>query len=147
MEEKFLWTGHPSQVSNFRYFFWCIVFAIASFITIVGPLIFIAMIIYRILDTRYTVYELSNQRFRNMRGVFSKTVDEVELYRVRDYKVVKPFLLRLFGLAHIQITTRDDSSPEITLRAIRNADKVREMIRNSVEQRRMQTKTRDVEFA
>jgi len=79
-------------------------------------------------------------------GVFSRNTEEVELYRVRDYKLTQPFWLRLFGLGNIVVSTTDNSNPTVVLQAIRDAAGHREEIRKYVEICRDKKRVRITEF-
>ncbi|MSU36030.1 MAG: PH domain-containing protein [Pedosphaera sp.] len=78
-------------------------------------------------------YELTTERIRVRRGIFTKRTDELELYRVKDATIVEPFFYRLFGVGNIQITTTDASTPTLVLSAVRGAAGLRESLRHSVE--------------
>jgi uncharacterized membrane protein YdbT with pleckstrin-like domain len=87
----------------------------------------------RIALIKASYYELTNERIRLRRGIFTKRTDELELYRVKDATVVEPFLYRLFGVGNIEVTTTDTSTPTLNLKAIRGASSLRESLRQSVE--------------
>ena len=127
-----VWKGRPSQLTNilvYLFLFW----------TIVIPL-------YRYLKTRFTIFELTSDRFRTKIGILSQKVDELELYRVRDYEVFKPFLLRLFGLGNLTLITSDKTHPKIEMKAIKNPEVVLELFRKNVEISRRKTGTKEVDF-
>jgi hypothetical protein len=73
-------------------------------------------------------------------------MDELELYRVRDYKFEQPFFLRLFGLGNVLLTTADRTNPSVTLRAIRDGEALREQIRNAVEACRVAKRVRELDI-
>ena len=68
------------------------------------------------------------------------------MYRVRDYTVEKPFIMRLFGLGNLTLITSDKTNPKIYLYAIRNVESVRDVFRKNVEATRKQTGTKEVDF-
>ena len=84
--ETEIWKGTSSQVKNFWWFVACI---------LVIP---IPWAIWNYLKVKSRVYTLTTERLLIDEGVFNKTQDTLELYRVRDIQVKEPFLLRLFGL-------------------------------------------------
>ena len=130
--EKFLWRSNPSQILNFftfTLFFW----------TIIIPLI-------AYLNTRFTIYELTSQRLKIKSGILNQTINELELYRVRDYRVQKPFILRIFNLGNLVLITSDKINNKILLKAIKDVEKVTDLIRNQVEIARHKTKTRETDF-
>ena len=124
--EEVVWTGSPSQVLNLPAFVVC-----GLTFWLVVP-IFIG--IWKWLVLKNTRYELTTQRLRVRRGVLNKELEELELYRVRDYRLEQPLILRMFALGNISITTTDVSQPVVILRAVRESEQVREQIRNHVEQ-------------
>ncbi len=137
-QENDIWSGTPSQVVNFGTF---IVYGL--FFWLVFPLF---AILWRWLATKNTKYELTNERLRTRYGILNKKMDELELYRVKDYKLENPFFLRMFSLGNIILETSDRSSPVVTINAIPNAEELREKIRNCVETRRDQKGVREVDF-
>lgn len=123
-EERIEWSGHPSQWRNFGWFLSCL-------LVIPIPFAF-----WKWLETRMTVYTLSDQRLKFTRGVLSKTTEDLELYRVRDTRFEQSVFERLLGLGRIRLFTTDETSPEIVLPWIGDAEGVREKIRALVEARR-----------
>jgi len=123
-EENIVWTGHPSQWQNIGWFLSCL---------LVLPIPFA---IWKWLETRNTVYTLTDQRLKFTRGVLTKTTEDLELYRVRDTKFEQGLFERLVGLGRIQLFTTDETSPSIVLPFIGDAEGVREKIRGLVEARR-----------
>lgn len=123
--EELVWTGSPSQVLNLPTFILC-----GLLFWLVVP-IFIA--VWKWLVLRNVKYELTTERLRTRHGVLNKELEELELYRVRDYKLERPLILRMFSLGNIMITTTDVSQPIVILRGIRESEQVREQIRNHVE--------------
>ena len=131
LEEKQLYIGRPSQILN-----------IISFI-IWSWTLFIPIIIY--LKTRFTVYEVTDQRIKLKTGILNQEIDECELYRVRDYKVVKPFFQRIFGLGRIELITSDRSNSGINLNGIKDPENLYNLIRYNVENIRKKTGTREID--
>ena len=123
-DEQIEWTGHPSQWQNLGWFVLCLL------------IIPIPAAIWKWLETRSTVYTLTDQRLKFTRGVFSKTTEDLELYRVRDTKFQQSFFERLAGLGAIELYSTDETSPTIRLPFIADAEAVREKIRALVEARR-----------
>ena len=130
--EKIVWHGSPSQLTNIKTY-------VLLFWTVILPLI-----VY--LRTRFTIYELTEERFREKTGILSQTIEELELYRVRDYTVEKPFIMRLFGLGNLTLLTSDKTNPKIYLYAIKNVESVRDLFRKNVEATRKKTGTKEVDF-
>jgi uncharacterized membrane protein YdbT with pleckstrin-like domain len=156
-QESTLWRGRPSQWTNFGAYFFCLLLAAADvaayFLT--GqhqPLILVGLALPTLIwiivyaRTRCHTYELTTQRLRESRGVLSRQTSELELYRVRDYTVVEPLLLRLVGCGTLVLQTADRSSPEIVVRAIHRVNEVKELVRTHTEQMRQSRGVRDFEI-
>src|SRR5918994_5557812 len=163
--EHTVWQGTPSQIINLsQYLLWGLVFTVLlvsgvfilkSMDTIpsgaVAMLIVIAAIPlvaagWKWLVVANTKYELTTQRLRTRTGVFNKRLDELELYRVRDYKLEQPWFLRLFSLSNIVLQTSDKSTPLVVLRAIPRGDFLREEMRTYVEEARMRRGVREIDL-
>jgi uncharacterized membrane protein YdbT with pleckstrin-like domain len=135
--EKALWRGTPSQLVNLPFYvLWLLLF------WLVIPLF---ILLWQWLVVRNTIYELTTERLKLRRGVLNKHMDEVELYRVRDYQLEQPLFLRLFGLGNIALQTSDRSHPVLRLRAIRNGEQLYEQIRAAVEECRTRKGVRELD--
>jgi uncharacterized membrane protein YdbT with pleckstrin-like domain len=137
-EEKTVWTSSPSQVLNLPMFILC---GLLFFLVI--PVFFA---LWKWLVVKFTQYELTSERLKIRSGVINRNLDELELYRVRDYKLDQPLSLRVFSLGNIILTTSDKTTPVIILRAIRNAEGVREELRTHVEACRTAKRVREIDF-
>lgn len=138
MKEKLVWEGAPSQVANLGTFVLCLLFG-----WLVVPLLYA---LWRFLEIRCTRYELTTERLRVSYGVFTRRVEELELYRVKDTALVEPFLMRLFGLGCVEITSSDPTTPRFLLTAIPGAETCRELIRTYVEVRRNRKRIHEVDM-
>ena len=123
-DERIEWSGHPSQWQNLWWFVACVL------------LVPIPWAFWRWLETRNTTYTLTDQRLKTTRGVFTRTTEDLELYRVRDSRFEQDLAERLLGLGQVVLFTTDETSPEIRMTFIKDAEAVREKIRTLVEARR-----------
>lgn len=134
-KEKMIWSGSPSQYLNVPYF---VGYGIIS-ITLI-PLFFI---LWEYLVVKNIKYQMTNERLRKSHGVINKYVDELELYRVRDFRFEQPFFLRIFGLGNLVMETSDRTHPVMTIRAIADGNKLMHLLRTHVEQCRMRRGVRE----
>ena len=137
-EEREVWFGSPSQVVNLGTFV-----LMGLFFWLVIPLF---IILWKWLVIKTTKYEVTTQRVTTRHGVFNKETEELELYRVRDYRLEQPFFLRIFSLGNIILQTSDKSHPDMVLRAIPNAERLREELRTHVEACRLAKRVREIDF-
>lgn len=136
--EELVWRGNPSQVRFFGTYVLCVLFC-----WLIVP-IFIAL--WKWLVNRYTVYEITSQRLRYTTGIFSRQTDQIELYRIKDMRLIEPFFLRLFGCGNIVMETSDKSDPVFTLTAVPDAKTLLDKMRLHVEKRRDEKRVREIDF-
>ena len=80
-----------------------------------------------------TVYELTSQRLRILRGIVGNQIEEIELVRVRDTKVKQHVGERLLDVGDVTVVSADKMTPTVTLNNVRNPIEVRELIRKAVQ--------------
>jgi len=81
---------------------------------------------YLSLSTRY---QLTSQRLRITRGLFGRSLEEIDLVRVRETKVTQNLGERSFNLGDVLIFTGDPETPEYVLENVRDPMEVREILR------------------
>jgi membrane protein YdbS with pleckstrin-like domain len=150
--EEELWRGHPSQILNLEvYLLWSI--ALVVTLVIVGCLVYWKMIDSSMwgllifgsvaliaainagvayLHLHAVEYVVTTQRVRVVSGIFSKDIQEIELFRVKDTMAYQSFFLRLFGLGTITVVSGDERHPRIVLAGVPKAVELRERLREEV---------------
>ncbi|MBK1835367.1 PH domain-containing protein [Roseibacillus ishigakijimensis] len=154
-EENVIWRGHPSQLLNFASHLVALLLAVGiitgAALSGIWPLAAAVILplgwsLWKYLTVRCRVFELTSERLRLYDGVLNQEIDELELYRVKDTTLVRPFWLRVFGLSTLIAETSDRSHPTVHLEAIRDGMKVRELLRKQVESLRDKKRVREVDF-
>ena len=161
-QEQSVWTGHPSQIINLPFYLICLVIAgalIAGAIILrdrmdqpialgmgLTALVPLLIALWRWIETRSHRYELTSERLNLTEGVFSRKTDVLELYRVKDYTIIEPFIYRMFGLGNVVLTTTDDANYKVLLRAVPHVTRLRDQIRAHVEACRIQKGVRITEM-
>lgn len=160
--EEALWKGTPSQVLNLPALILGILVAgvvtAAALLTtlVVGPLVIPAIVaawaicllpwLCKAIATRFDNYELTTERLNHSEGVFSRSVEALELYRVKDMRLEMPLHFRIFGLSRILLETSDRSTPVVVLEGIHEGGKLADLIRRHVEIMRDKKRVREVDF-
>ena len=103
-------------------------------------------IFIRWLRIRSFVYEITTERIRVTNGLLSRRTTELELYRVRDYTIEEPLLLRFVNRGDLILSTADRSSPTLVLHAIPNVTALKDQIRLHTERMRKLRGVRDLEI-
>jgi len=148
-----LWQGNSSQWIHFWFYALCILLAIgivvlAGFtggLALAALVIPAAMWLCRWWLTKTTVFTLTNERLLVTRGIITRHQDNLELYRVRDYCVKQPILLRMLGLGNLELLTSDTMTPNVAIPAIKDVEGVREKLRTSVEVARDRKRVRQMD--
>jgi uncharacterized membrane protein YdbT with pleckstrin-like domain len=66
-------------------------------------------------------------------GILSKRIDVVELWRVKDVRYKQSLLDRILGIAHIEIFTRDVTSPNLEIVGLPASRALFEKLRDAIE--------------
>ena len=98
------------------------------------------------LKVSTTKYVLTSERLRVTTGMLSTRTEDLELRRVRDSIILRPFWARMAGLGDVQILSADASTPRVVLHAIRDPDGVQSMIRSNVQAQWSQFGVRQMEL-
>ena len=147
--EKVVWKASPSQLIAFNFYAVCVLIVIGliglSYFAFTQqwsgiayyPLYAIAIVLLvavgKYVLVRSTSYELSNERLIMQYGLLSRESEEIELYRVRDWSVSQPLLLRMAGQGHIIVQSHDSTAPTLTLAGIGKVNEVKDRLRKLVE--------------
>ncbi len=158
--ETVLWSGHTSQWVHFWYYFFCVLLAagivvgatLVALPTGVGALAYLALLLPLVMWlarwwlTKSTHYELTTQRLRMKSGILNRRVDELELFRVKDYSMEQPLMLRMVGLGNLTLVTADATTPTVAIRAVPGVESVRELLRNAVQNERDRKRVRQMDI-
>lgn len=152
-EETSLWKGSPSQWLNLGPFVAAAIVVVGisiggiffppAFLALILPAVFI---VWRYLVVRTQIFELTTERLRITSGIINQKIDEIELYRVKDSQMLRPWWMRLTGLAAIVMTTSDRTMPNLTIPAIHGGREVRELLRKNVEIQRDKKRVREMDM-
>ena len=85
------------------------------------------------LIRRSTRVRMTNRSVENEQGVFSKKIDVLELWRIRDVRYKQSLLDRILGIAHIEVFTKDVTSPHFEIVGMPASRQVFEKLRDSIE--------------
>jgi uncharacterized membrane protein YdbT with pleckstrin-like domain len=114
--EKPLFTGHPVVIYNFWQWL-AVVFTLG-----------IAYLVYWIRSIS-TTYEITTQRVRVERGLFSKLKENVELFRIDHFDLHKPLGMRLAGQCMLHLRSSDASFPTVMIFGIPNLESLADTLR------------------
>lgn len=90
---------------------------------------------YRLLYIRSFQYLITTEYIRMTRGIFFKRVDQLEMFRVKDYIITQSFILQLFKLMYLTLKSTDPENPVIHFTGIPEST-ITDTIREKVQQAR-----------
>lgn len=155
--EKTIWVGRPSSLTViFKYFGKIILLMILSiiyvfyriqidysiimytdFMLLVLNIILLLKITWDFIVLKCIKWTFTSERFNISSGVFSKKISNMELYRVKDMQLCKPFFYRLFGYGYIDLITSDKLNPILcNIGAIKQPEDVLQLLRKYVERQK-----------
>jgi uncharacterized membrane protein YdbT with pleckstrin-like domain len=117
---------------------------VPSFTTLLAAILTLGLwLLVRWFRTLGTSYRITTHRIVVETGVLSKKLEQIDLYRVADYTVERPFGQRIMGTGNLLLKTFDKTTPELnvlniktdvvklyeSVRAATEADKARRGVR------------------
>jgi uncharacterized membrane protein YdbT with pleckstrin-like domain len=86
-------------------------------------------IVIALARIRTTLYNVTNQRVTIETGIFSKSVEDIDLRYIDDTQFSQHFMERVLGVGNVTIVSSDKTTPNYVLRGIRDPRALRELIR------------------
>lgn len=84
----------------------------------------ILWVMFQIVKLKSMKYTLTNDRLEIERGVFSKAVDNLDLFRIRDINFYQSLLDRLLRVGTVYLSTSDESHPNVEIFKVKSPKKV-----------------------
>jgi len=115
--EKILFSGRPAALYSIgRWVLTIITLGIAG--------------IFYWIASLATRFEITTQRVRVERGVFSKSRQDTELYRIDDIALEQPLGMRMVGHSILFLRSTDRSTPEVRLYGVPGLAELAEKLRD-----------------
>ena len=141
--EQTLWQDNPSQwVYLGHYVLIGIPLLVGCYILsdILPPvLIGMPLLIWAILDRKYTVYTVTDRRVIQKRGIIGRHLSEVDLVDIRNVVVKYGVLGRILGFGSVLLGTAAHAGMEIQMSGCRNPEVVRQLITDTKDRARKLT--------
>lgn len=114
--EQQLFVGHP-----------LVIYSLTQWI-LVGVTIGIAYLVYWVKSLS-TTYTLTTQRIQIERGLFSTIKASVELFRIDDFDIHRPFGMRVLGHCRLHLRSSDPDLPSVVISGIPNLEALSDTLR------------------
>jgi membrane protein YdbS with pleckstrin-like domain len=95
----------------------------------VAAIFFFAITLYR----RSIKFRVTNTVIETERGVLSKKIDVLQLWRCRDIQYRQNLVDRILGIAHIEVFAQDATNPHIEIVGMPASRKLFEQLRDAIE--------------
>ena len=118
----------PQTIDTFRSSTWgWLRGTVAGWATLALCLVLVGFVIILIkwIQNLAITYEVTDDRLILHKGIFVKSIDEIELYRVKDVRLDFTLINQWAGIGTITITSSDETTREVPL-AIRDVEGARE---------------------
>lgn len=133
MSGELIYSGRPSHKAFAGEY---LLYVILSLVIIGIPLL-----ISRYLKTISESWAISERRIEYARGILSKRVDSIELWRIKDVAYSQTLLDRMLGEGTITIVSGDISHPSMSIRGLPNSKDLFLKVRDAVERNRRSNTT------
>jgi len=114
--ERQLFTGNPAAITSLGQ--WAIV------VLTIG----IAWLVYWV-KSRSTVYTLTSQRIQIESGLLSTIKASVELFRIDDFDIHRPFGMRVLGYSMLHLRSSDPDLSTVIISGIPNLEAIADQLR------------------
>jgi uncharacterized membrane protein YdbT with pleckstrin-like domain len=106
------------------------------------------IILWKWLEAMASKYEVTDDRLIIRRGIIRKSIDEIELYRVKDVRIDFTIVNQLAGIGRISISSSDETTRggDLVLACIERAQERREALRRLVDAARQRRQVREIDM-
>jgi len=106
------------------------------------------IVLWRWLENMGAKYEVTDERLIIRRGIFAKSIDEIELYRIKDIRIDFTLINQLAGIGRLSIASSDETtrSGDLVIAGIERAQERRETLRRLVDAARQKRSVREIDM-
>src|SRR3954470_25028591 len=106
------------------------------------------IVLWRWFENMAAKYEITEERLIIRRGILSKSIDEIELYRIKDIRIDFSLINQLAGIGRLTIGSSDETtrSGDLVIAGIDRAQERRETLRRLVDAARQKRRVREIDM-
>jgi uncharacterized membrane protein YdbT with pleckstrin-like domain len=106
------------------------------------------IVLVKWIENVATTYELTQDRLIIRSGIFSKSIDEIELYRVKDIRMNYSLIGEWAGIGTIILVSSDETTrgAPLVIRDVADAQQRREALRDLVDKARQRRRVREIDM-
>jgi uncharacterized membrane protein YdbT with pleckstrin-like domain len=108
----------------------------------------LVVVLLKWIESMGAKYEVTDERLIVRRGILFKSIDEIELYRIKDVRMNFTLLNQLTGIGTICLTTSDETTRggDMLMRHVLRAHARREELRRLVDAARRKRGVREIDM-
>jgi len=103
----------------------------AGYVGIATMLLTVVIVVLRIAQLKSIHYEIGPDRIEYARGIFSRKIDNMDMFRVTDLKLHRSLLDCLTGVGTVTLVTKDETDPFFDFEKIANPKKLYDFIKKA----------------
>jgi membrane protein YdbS with pleckstrin-like domain len=130
--------GHAETIfegtPSWKAWFWQYVGAVVTSFLVVG----LVWLVRLHLGRTSTRYRITTRTIDYELGIFSKTIETLQLWRVKDLDFHQSLLERMLGIARIHVFTKDLTDPDLVLRGLPASREIFDRLKDAAEIARQQ---------
>jgi uncharacterized membrane protein YdbT with pleckstrin-like domain len=109
----------------------------------------VLIVLWKWIENMSAKYEITPERLIVKRGIVFKTIDEIELYRIKDVRMDFSLLNQWAGIGNICVSSSDETTRvgDLVMRYIEQAQPRREELRRLVDAARQRRGVREIDMA
>ena len=106
------------------------------------------IILWRWFENMASKFEITEERLVIRRGIVSKSIDEIELYRIKDVRIDVSIVNQLAGIGRLTIASSDETTRDgdLVIAGIERAQERRETLRRLVDAARQKRRVREIDM-
>jgi uncharacterized membrane protein YdbT with pleckstrin-like domain len=142
----------PVIIDSFRSSTWgWLRGTVTGWLTLLSCLVGVGFVIIAIIWIKNLAmtYEVTEDRLMLRQGIFVKSVDEIELYRVKDVRLDFTLVNQMAGIGTITVDSSDETTRDapLIMRHIDRAAERREQLRTLADAARQKRRVREIDVA
>jgi uncharacterized membrane protein YdbT with pleckstrin-like domain len=108
----------------------------------------LAIVLVKWVRNLAATYEITEERLIIRRGIIMKSVDEIELYRIKDVRIDFSLLNQMAGIGRITVASSDETTRggDLVIPEIQKAQERREQLRRLVDTARQKRRVREIDM-
>ena len=106
------------------------------------------VLVVKFVQNLAATFQISEERLIIRRGILFKSIDEIELYRIKDVRIDFTLINQVAGIGTICVSSSDETTRngDLVMRHVERAQARRETLRRLVDTARQKRRVREVDM-